>query len=216
MRAQVALDYVAGPGTRLALEAGGSRRNLRLPGSVTDPQFNADPDAASPIATAFGTQRADDRFRAGVRVQQALGAGEANAYFFRAGRTMLFAYGPGVVDGNFHRVQAGGRFRSGLIAGTPFRATAGVEYDRLTYSDRRWQNDGGVPAPPLQDDGRGSVPNLGIYTQLEWRPAPLVDVTIGLRYDCIEYAFESFMADRIPRQKTSFNQLSPRDRKSVV
>ena len=40
LRAQVAFDYVAGPATRIAIEANGSRLDSRLPGSLNQPQFD--------------------------------------------------------------------------------------------------------------------------------------------------------------------------------
>ena len=57
LRGQVAFDYVAGPGTRVAIQANGSRLDSRLPGSQSQPQFDADPDAAAPAALTFGFGR---------------------------------------------------------------------------------------------------------------------------------------------------------------
>ena len=56
-RGQIAFDYVASPGTRIAIQANGSRLDLRLPGSQNQPEFDADPEAAAPAAVAFGLGR---------------------------------------------------------------------------------------------------------------------------------------------------------------
>ncbi len=69
VRGLVALDYLFGPGTRVSFQATGSRLDSRLPGSLNQPQFDADPDMASPAAEAFGFGRIDHMYRAGGRVE---------------------------------------------------------------------------------------------------------------------------------------------------
>jgi iron complex outermembrane receptor protein len=208
-RGQMAFDLIAGPGTRVALEATGSRVQLRLPGTLSQAEFDADPDAASPAALASNFRRTDGRYRAGVRLEQALRAGSASGYVFYGGRTLDFLTPPGVVDLNFHRVQGGARFRTDRFAGTPVGATVGFDYDNLFGTDRRWVNAGGVRGP-LRDDGTDAVPNLGVYAEAAWQAARTVGLTAGLRYDRVIYRFESFVAGGVPRQETSFDHLSPR------
>ena len=48
LRGQVAFDYVAAPGTRVAIQAHGSRLDTRLPGAQSQPEFDVDPDGVSP------------------------------------------------------------------------------------------------------------------------------------------------------------------------
>jgi iron complex outermembrane receptor protein len=208
-RAQAGFDIVAGPGTRLALEAGGSRLDLRLPGSLTQAELDADPDVAAPAAVDADFRRADTRYRSGVRLEQATGAGTVTGYFFYGGRTLDVWTPVGIVDGNFHRSQGGARFRSDGVAGSRISATAGFDYDNLFGTDRRWQHVGGVRGE-LRDDGAFSVPNLGAYGEAAWHLARTADVTLGLRYDRVEYRFESYVAEGISRQETSFDHLSPR------
>ena len=210
LRGQAAFDYVAGPGTRLAIEANGSRLDSRLPGSLTQQQFDADPDAAAPAAVTFGFGRSDTRYRAGARLEQAVGAGIVTGYFFYGGRTLDLPTPIRVVDLDLHRAQGGARLRSGRVAGLPVNATIGFDYDNLFGTDRRWENDGGGAHGALRDDGYFSVPNLGAYTQVEWQFARPAGVTVGLRYDRVAYRFESYVPDGIPRQETSFDQFSPR------
>ena len=208
-RGQVGFDFVPGPGTRIALEANGSRLDLRLPGTLSQAEFEADPDAAAPTALAANFRRADTRYRGGVRLEQATGAGMATGYFFYGGRTLDFPTPMGIADGNFHRSQGGARFRSQGVGGLPVSATAGFDYDNLFGTDRRWQNTGGSRGG-LQDDGAFSVPNLGVYTEAAWQVSRPVGVTLGLRYDRVAYRFESYVAGGIPRQETTFHHLSPR------
>lgn len=208
-RAQVAFDFVAGPDTRVAIEANGSRLDLRLPGSLSQAEFDADPYAAIPSAFRFGVRRADTRYRAGARLEQAFDAGMATGYFFYGGRTLDLPNPGGTADLNLHRAQGGARFRSDGVAGSSIDATVGFDYDNLFGTDRRWENEEGVRGG-LQDDGYFSVPNLGVYTQAAWQLSRPVGVTLGLRYDRVAYRFESYVAEGIPHQETSFDQLSPR------
>ena len=209
LRGQVAFDYQAGHGTRVALEAGGSCLDTRLPGPQSLPEFDADPGAAAPLALGFGFGRIDNRYRAGARVEQAAGAGAAMGYFFYGGRTLDFPVSTGIVDLNLDRVQAGGRLRSGRVAGLPLVAVIGFDYDDLFGADKRWENDGGARGA-LRDDGRFSVPSLGAYSQVEWQLSSTAGVTLGLRYDRVGYRFESETPGFIPQQDTAFHQLSPR------
>jgi iron complex outermembrane receptor protein len=208
-RGQVAFDYVAGPATRLALEASGSRLDLHLPSTLNQPQFDADPYAAAPAAVAANTRRADSRYRAGVRLEQAFSAGTATGYFFYGGRTLYLPSPVGIVDGNFHRPQVGARFRAAAVAGSPINATVGFDYDNLFGTDLRWANVGGVEGE-LLDDGALGVPNLGAYAEAGWQVSPSVAATLGLRYDRVAYWFESYLGDSTLRQETSFDHLSPR------
>jgi iron complex outermembrane recepter protein len=208
-RAQVGVDFIAGPATRLAFEASLTRLDLHLPGTLTQAELDADPDAAAPAALATDFRRADTRYRAGVRLEQAASAGMVTGYFFYGGRTLDFPNPAGILDGNFHRSQGGARFRAGSVAGSRVSATAGFDYDNLFGTDRRWQNVGGARGV-LRDDGAFSVPNLGVYAEAAWRLAGAADLTLGMRYDRVAYRFESYVADGIPRQETSFDHLSPR------
>ncbi len=211
LRGQVTFDYVPAPGTRVVIEATGSRLDSRLPGSQTQPEFDADPAAAAPAAVMWGFGRRDNRYRAGARVEQAVGSGIATGYFFYAGRTLDFPITNLIVDLNLHRVQGGARLRVARVAGSALDATIGVDYDNIFSPDRRWANDSGAH-DTLSSEGYLSVPNLGAYSQLEWQAARTVGITVGLRYDRVTYRFETYMPvpPGIPRQERTFDHLSPR------
>jgi iron complex outermembrane receptor protein len=207
LRGQVAFDYIAAPGTRVSIQANGSRLDSRLPGSQSQPEFDADPRGAGPPAVNFGFGRTDNRYRSGVRLEQGFGSGIASGYFFYGGRTLYFPIPTEIVDLNLHRVQGGARLRADRVAGPALDATIGLDYDNVFGTDQRWLNAGGIRGS-LHDDGYFSVPNLGAYSQVEWQAARTVEATLGLRYDRVTYRFESKVG--IPRQEASFDQLSPR------
>jgi iron complex outermembrane receptor protein len=208
LRGQVAFDYVPAPGTRVVIEATGSRLDSRLPGAQTQPQFDADADAASPAALMWGFGRRDNRYRGGARVEQAVGSGIASGYFFYAGRTLDFPVANLIVDLNLHRVQGGARFRVAGLGGAALAATIGIDYDNIFSPDRRWVNDSGSHAT-LSSAGYFSVPNLGAYSQVEWHASRTADVTVGLRYDRVTYRFENYEPPDTSQQKT-FDHVSPR------
>ena len=209
LRGQLAFDYVAGPGTRIAMQASGSRLDTRLPGSLTQPQFDADQNAAAPAALTWGFGRGDNRYRAGARLEQVVGDGLASAYFFYGGRTLDFPIANQIVDLNLHRVQGGARLRVPRIAGAALEATIGIDYDNVFSPERRWANAGGVH-DTLSSEGYFSVPNLGAYSQIEWQAARTVGVTAGLRYDRVTYRFENYDSAGTTRQDTTFEHVSPR------
>ena len=208
LRGQLALDYVAGAGTRVAVQANGSRLDTRLPGAQTQPEFDADPEGASPAAMTWGFGRGDNRYRAGARLEHVVGSGIASGYFFYGGRTLDFPVTNSIVDLNLHRVQGGARLRADRVAGWPLDASIGFDYDNVFSPDRRWENNQGVHGV-LGFDGYLSVPNLGAYSEVEWQAARTVGLTVGLRYDRVRYRFESYLPPGIP-QETTFDHLSPR------
>ena len=210
VRGQMAFDYVPAPGTRVVIQANGSRLHLRLPGPQTQPELDADPNGASSTAAMFGLGRRDNRFRAGARVEQVVGSGSASAYAFYGGRTLDFPTSTTIVDLNLHRVQSGGSVRLARVAGA-LDATLGADYDRIFSPDRRWANDSGAHGT-LSSAGSFSIPNLGAYSQLEWRATGTAGVTLGLRYDRVAYRFENDSAapGATRRQERTFDHLSPR------
>jgi len=205
-------DYRFSPRTSLALDAEGSRLDTRMPGSLTQAQFDADPDAAAPSAQLWNFGRADTRYRVGLRGTQTIdasGHAEASAYAYYGGRTLDYPIVGQVVDLNFQRTQLGARYRAALVGGAPLELAGGVDYDRVSGQDQRWNNIGGVH-DTLLDHGTDAMTGLGAYLQGEWRAATAVTLTLGLRYDAVEYGFTSDFPGKIPAQDTTFDQWSPK------
>jgi len=208
-RGHLMIDRLLGGDARWSLEASGSRLDSRLPGSLTWEELEAEPGAAAPAATAFGFGRADTRWRAGSRLEAPVGRGSASGHLFYGGRTLDFPIPSQIVDLNLHRIQAGARFRAPPISGLPLGAAVGLDYDRVGGTDQRWENAGGAHGA-LHDDGRFSVPGVGLYTELDWRLSPRTSAMLGFRYDRVTYHFQSATPGAIPRQSARFDQASPR------
>lgn len=208
LRGHVVLDYLAGPATRISIHGTGSRLDARLPGSLSQSEFDADPDDAAPTAATFGFGRGDHMYRAGARVETAAGNTVAGGYFFYGRGTLFLPIPLEIVDLDLSRVQGGGRIQSN-IGHLPMEATVGFDYDRLFGRDYRWVNDAGVRGG-LLDDGRYSVPGLSVYAQAEWHAVDAVTANLGLRYDHVTYGIESKMPGRVPRQAATVRRASPR------
>lgn len=209
VRGHVVLDYVVRPGTRVSFQATGSRLDSRLPGSLTLPAFEADPDAATLAAEAFDSGRDDDSYRAGARVETAVGGAVADAYLFYGGGTLSLSFPGSIFDGPLRRIQGGGRIRSGRIARLPVVATVGFDYDRFSGSNRTRENRAGTPGGVFEL-GSFINPSVGAYAQAEWQALAQVTAILGLRYDHVGYEFESEMPAGIPRREKTVDQASPR------
>lgn len=189
-RAALRADYRPASRTLVAGEVTGSSNDGEIPGALTQAEFDADPDQASPIAARWGFGRVDERWRSGLRVLQGLGeASEASAYLYYGGRTLLFPRPQQVVELDAQRTQAGARARAARAFGAPLDLTAGVDYDILAGTDQRWQNDSGRRGP-LRESGYLSVPNLGLYGQAEVHPRPDLDIVLGLRHETVQYRYQ--------------------------
>lgn len=212
-RGQVRANYQVARQTLLSFDAEGSSVGVKLPGQLTEAEFNANPDAAQPLALTIGLGRDEVRFRLGARVEQGLNASgsvKAQAYYYYGGRTFVFRYPtPGVLNLNFHRSQLGVQVSAARVGGAPLGLIAGVAYDNVFGTDKRYVNVGGEEGAKY-DDGYMAVPNLGIYAQGELGLGQDVTLTFGLRYDEVTYRFESYFPGLIPEQERSYSQWSPR------
>jgi iron complex outermembrane receptor protein len=203
-------DYRLAPGTKVGVEGSTSALDMKIPGSLTQPEMDVDPFQAAAPNVANQYARRDDRWRLGARLDQALGAsGQATAYAFYGGRTLdhpIFQ----VIDQNLHRVQAGARVRAGVdrAADPRLEVTAGFDYDNLYGTDRRYRNVGGERGP-IVADGYIGLPNVGVYAQAEARVRSDVTVTLGARYDRVRYNLESYLGGFSATEQT-FDQLSPK------
>jgi iron complex outermembrane receptor protein len=209
LKGGLAVESSPSPRTRLAAEFTGATLDSRLPGGLTQEEFDADPFAASDSAVKYGFGRTDERYRAGLRASQGIfGSGDATAYAYYGGRRFDFPITGQVVNANFHRVQFGARVSSGFADGSPLAVTLGFDHDRFFGDDRRFNN-----RPPQPDTllahARLSVPNTGVYAQAVGRLGASVEATAGVRYDAITYHSEDLLRGT-PVQRRSDGQLSPK------
>jgi len=206
-------DYRPAARTTISFDAQGSVLDTKLPGSLTQAQTDADPNAAQPAALFFDFGRADTRYRMGARLAQGLdatGEVEASGYFYYGGRTLDFPIPGQVVDLNFHRTQVGARIRAAEVGGAALDLAAGVDYDNVFGTDQRWTNSGGGDHGPRLDDGTDAAAGLGVYLQGEWEASRAVAFTLGLRYDAVTFNFTSAFPGKIPSQERILDQWSPK------
>ena len=209
VRGHIVLDYLARPGTRVSFQATGSRLDSRLPGALTLPRFEADPDAASPAAKTFEFGRDDHSYRAGARVETAVHGADVDGYFFYGDGSLFLSFPSRILDADLSRVQGGGRYRSGRVADLPVVATVGFDYDRFYGTTPMFENQAGIPGEVV-DSGRFTNPAIGVYAQGEWQASATVTAILGARYDHLTYVFESGIAGGLPRRETTAEKASPR------
>jgi iron complex outermembrane receptor protein len=198
--------------TRLSVDASTSNLDMNIPGALTEGEFVADPNQANPVNVTNQYARRDERYRAGMRLDQGLGAEgtlQTTSYLYYGGRTLdhpIFQ----VIDQNLHRVQMGTRLQAPIDRRDDPRvlATAGVDYDHLFGTDKRFVNQGGVPGA-ARADGYLSLPNLGLYGVAEARVAAPLTLSAGLRYDRVEYNIDNYLDPTLSGEKV-FDQVSPK------
>jgi hypothetical protein len=127
---------------------------VQLPGQLTEAQFEANPDAAHPVAITLGLGRDEVRFRLGARMEQGLNAAgsvKASAYYSYGGRTFAFRYPgdpPGVLNLNLHRSQFGAQVSAMRVGGGP----VGIDC-RHRIRRRAWDGS------PVAERRRGAGPD---------------------------------------------------------
>lgn len=212
-RTNLRAEWRPGARTRLGLEASSSDLDMKIPGNLTRTEYDATPFAAEPNTVTNNYGRRDIRWRSGLKLDQSFPlAGrevEATAYGFYGGRELdhpIFQ----VVDNGLHRTQAGARARIPLTddATDPWRLTVGADYDKLFGSQMQFTNAGGNRGA-VQLDQAIDIPNVGVFSQLEGRIAPRVGLTLGGRWDRVEYGVVNHL---VPARSASpdFTQFSPK------
>ena len=165
-RGQLRADYQLAARTLISLDAELSKISTSLPGQLTQPEFEANPNAAQPITVAFDFGRDEPRYRVGMRLEQGLNASRsvnASAYYYYGGRVLDFRF-VRILHGSFHRSQLGGQVSATRVGGSPLGLTAGAAYDNVYAHDQRWTNQSGQRGSVL-DDGTDQGRNLGLYVQ---------------------------------------------------
>lgn len=197
--------------TTVNLEASTSDLAMTIPGALTRGEFDANPFGAEPVTVTNNYGRRDARWRAGLKLAQevALAGRDATveAYGFYGGRELdhpIFQ----VVDQSFHRVQTGARLKLPVTADNGWRLTTGADYDVLYGTSDRFVNVGGQRG--AQTVGQlNDVPNLGVYGQLEGRIVPTVGLTVGGRWDRVEYGVTDLLTPA-KSAAPAFTQFSPK------
>ena len=203
-------EWQAADRTRLTLEASSSDLDMKIPGALSQTEFESDPFAAEGVTVLNDYGRRDVRWRAGVKLDQTLPLANRTAsiaaYVFAGGRELdhpIFQ----VLDQNLHRLQAGVRFAAPLSA-TGWRASAGGDYDILHGSSNRYLNQGGQRgALTVAQEQR--LPSLGFHAELEGPITEQLGLSLGGRFDRVEYGVEDLL-DPAASASPAFTQFSPK------
>lgn len=206
-------DYKLGRYTRLGLDASTSDLDMRIPGALNETEFDVNPYQAAATNVNNNYARRDQRWRAGLRLDQGFlagGAAQATAYGFYGGRTLdhpIFQ----LISQNLHRVQLGGRVKVPVdrLDDPRLKLTVGAEYDNLFGVDNRYANVPGSAGAQVYT-GYLSLPTFGVYTQAEARLAAPVTLTAGVRYDRVRYDIDKYAPAPAFSEEKAFDQVSPR------
>ena len=203
-------DYSFTDRTGVALEASTSDLDMKIPGSLTLGEFEADPDAAAPNTLANDHGRVDQRWRAGARARHLFGGeggAEASGYFFVGARDLdhpIFQ----VLSQDMDRVQGGARARLPLFAGGRVAVTTGGDFDRFAGNQKQYVNNGGE-AGALTADADVTLPTVGLYAQAEGQLTDRLSLTAGLRWDRVRYDVHDLLDDAASYEQT-WSELSPK------
>ena len=194
--------------------------------SATDQPLSNDPGGITQADAAMNPRGARDRnidFDAGESLdQQKLGVsfkhayrdgGEVRArsyYLARDFRNSLPFTDGGIVA--FDRTFAGGGLsytRSMSLGNIAHRVVAGIDYDRQRDDRQRYDNINGIQGA-LVFDQLERVTSTGFFVQDEISVSDRLEVTVGLRYDDIEFdVLDAFLTDGNDSGSRKINDVSP-------
>jgi iron complex outermembrane receptor protein len=184
------------------------------PGALTAAEAARDPTAASARNIVFDAGEELEQSRLGLVYETELRRGhefQARIYSTRRDFANRLPFEPGGAV-ELEREFDGGGFKyvvDGSLAGKHNRVLAGIDYDRQHDDRRRFDNlEGEIGALTL--DQRELVTSVGVFVQNETRLDERFELTLGLRYDDIEFDVrDSFLADGDDSGRVSLDRFSP-------
>ncbi|MBI3789680.1 MAG: TonB-dependent receptor [Gemmatimonadetes bacterium] len=207
---------------RWTLDFAWSLLDQRIPGALTQAEWDARMESAESTNVANRFRRFEERWRAGVRAAQPALGGTLDLWTVVSGRDntqAIFQY----ISQSVKRLQVGSQWARGWNA-LPFapRVVAGLEWDRTEGPQNNFTNGAGVPitTPLCTNDRTNGVFNpacviqfaqatsIGAFTQAEASRGPFA-LTAGVRYDEIRYAIANEIRPNQGLAKT-FAQVSPK------
>ena len=201
--------------TELALAISATDQPLSNdPGGLTSTEARENPRAASSRNVAFDAGEALDQQKLGASFKHTLANGDVitarNYYVFRNFQNRLPFTDGGTVT--FDRFFAGGGLsysRSFQLGAHQHRLIVGVDYDRQDDDRQRYDNLAGVQGP-LTFDQTERATSTGVFLQDELRLSDALAVTIGLRYDTVDFdVSDSFLVDGDDSGTRSIDDISP-------
>ena len=184
------------------------------PGGVTLADATANPRGARDRNVVFDAGEALDQQKLGVSFKHAFSDGgelQARGYHLaRDFRNRLPFTDGGIVA--FDRSFAGGGVsytRSVGLGNMQHRVVAGVDHDRQRDDRQRFDNNNGIQGA-LALDQLEHVTSTGLFVQDEITVSDRLEVTLGLRYDDIEFEVaDAFLADGNDSGTRSIDDVSP-------
>ena len=184
------------------------------PGGINLAQAQADPTSARQQDVDFDSGEVLEQQRFGLTYRKSFGERHElrlrNHYVWRdfANRLPFSAGG----STQFERFYVGGGASyaySGELLGRPTSLIAGLDVDRQDDDRQRYDNNMGVLGPLIADQIE-LVTNIGLFLQNEISLSDDLTLTLGLRYDEIEYDVEDkFLADGNDSAKRTLDEVSP-------
>ena len=184
------------------------------PGGVTRAEAAANPRAARGRNIDFDAGEALDQQKLGLSFKHAFpDGGELRArgyYLARDFRNRLPFTDGGIVS--FDRAFTGGGIsytRSFGLGNMQHRVVAGIDHDRQRDDRQRYDNNSGIQGA-LVFDQLERVTSTGFFVQDEIGVSDRLAVTLGLRYDDIEFdVADAFLADGNDSGTRSLDDVSP-------
>ncbi len=184
------------------------------PGGITAQDAQANPQQARAQNVSFDAGEALEQTRIGLLHKTRMGEGaELETRVYHTDRDFsnrLPLQNGGIVDLQRSFVGGGVKYiRSGDVAGRVNRVAIGVDYDRQDDDRKRFNNLlGQTGALTLAQNEL--VTSLGIFVQNETRLTDSTELTLGLRYDDVEFdVTDSFLGDGDDSGKVALDHVSP-------
>ena len=208
--------------TRYTLDLAWSLLDQRIPGALTQGEWDAGAQQAESTNVANRFRRFEERWRLAARAQRGAAGGALDLWAVITGRAItqsIFQY----ISQAQQRLQGGVQFaRSWEGAALAPRVTIGLDGDRARGPQTNFTNAGGAPrtSPLCTNDRTNGVfapacvdqfadaAAVGAFAQLELTCGPFT-ITAGLRSDAITYDISNEIRPQQALHRT-FDQLSPK------
>lgn len=184
------------------------------PGGINLAQAQADPTSARQQNVDFDAGEEMDQQRLGLTYTKSFGERHElrlrNHYVWRDFANKLPFQGGGSTAFDRFFVGGGATYAySGDFWGRPSTLIVGFDLDRQDDDRQRFDNDFGVIGSLISDQNE-LVTNLGLFLQNEISLSDKLALTVGVRYDDIEYEVEDkFLSDGDDSATRTLDEVSP-------
>lgn len=221
-RARVLARFGDASATRYTLDLAWSLLDQRIPGALTQAEWDAGAQQAESTNVANRFRRFEERWRLAARAQRGVAGGALDVWAVYTGRANTQSIVQYISQAQ-QRLQGGVLFARGW-EGTPLapRLTMGIDGDRARGPQTNYTNANGKPrySPPCTNDRINGVfapacvdqfadaAAVGAFAQLELTRGAFT-LTAGLRSDAITYDISNEIRPSQALHRT-FDQVSPK------